>query len=106
MLGAGVDRDGSTHILVSATGLVVVGLVLTRVGIAGVHVFVGVAARGRWGAVVVLGRVVGGVVWWVWGVGKVPVNGGCWRGREVVGRGKVLGVVVRASSRFPWTVST
>lgn len=106
MLGARVDRDWSTHILVSATCLVVVVLVLTRVRITGIHVFVNVAARGRWWAVVVVRRVVGGVVRWVRSIRKVAINRGRWRWREVVGRWEVLGIIVGPGSRLARAVST
>lgn len=85
MLGARIDRDWSTHILVSATCLVVVILILTRVRITGVHVLVNVAAGGRWWAVVVVWRVVGGVVGWVRGIRKIAINRRRWRRRKVVG---------------------
>lgn len=106
MLGARSDRDWSTHILVSATCLVVVVLVLTRVRITGIHVFVGVGAGWRWWAIVVVRRVVGRVVWWIWGIRKVAINRSGWRGREVIGRWEVLGVIVGASSRLARAVST
>jgi hypothetical protein len=106
VLGARVDRDWSTHIIVSATCLVVVVLVLTRIRITGIHVFVNVATGwGLW-AIVVVRRVVGGVVWWIRGIGKVAIYRGRWRGRKVVGRWEVSGVVVGTSSRLTRAVST
>lgn len=69
MLSAGVLRGCGTHILVSATCLVVMVLVLTCIRISWVHVLVNVAtwSMRRW-AVVVRCWVIGWVVRWVRGI--------------------------------------
>jgi hypothetical protein len=99
VLGARVLRDWSTHIVVSATRLVVMVLILSSVGVARVHVFVrwvDIASGWGWWTIVVVWCVVGRVVGWVWCVRKIAVYMAhrCgWWGREIVGLWEVAGVI-------------
>jgi hypothetical protein len=106
VLGARGLRDWSTHILVSATRLVVVVLFLTCVRISWIHVFVYIASCRWWRTVVIVWWVVCWIVGWIWGVRKVAVHvsrGRCWRRREVVGFWEVAGFM-RACGRLTWAV--
>jgi hypothetical protein len=100
VLSAGVLRGCGTHILVSATCLVVMVLILTCIRVSWVHVLVNVAACRRWWAVVVRCWVIGWVVRWVRGI---VIKGRCWGRRKVVGIRKVTGVI-RTCGGLTWTV--
>lgn len=104
MLGARVLRDWSTHILVSATCLMIVMVLLrTHVRVSWVHVLVNVASRRR-RAIVVVRWVVGRVVGWIRCIRKIAIYSSCWWRREVVGLWKVAGVI-GVHGRLTWAVA-
>lgn len=104
MCGAGALRDCSTHILVSATCLVVLILILTCIRVSWVHIFVNIASCRRGRAVVVLCWIVGGVVRRVRGVVSTVVYRRCWGRGEIIGLGKVTGII-RVCGRLTWAVT-